>query len=808
MRFCTMKTLVTVCFCILGVMSAAHATLPVVAIHDSELTRALQTMPATGSTPTGPGTTGFQWWPTNWNYFVMPDSVKEMLRSDGTTFAVVGDSNIVAGVLTNGDGSPKYPIVISLASEAVSDSEVAQLTNYVAAGGFLFVGSSSFTRNTNGTTRGDFAIANAMGIHMVNPGLTNWGLDLTFTKLANHLLVSQIPAGTLFWEMPSSADEITVPPADALTDLTPDETPPEVLPYMTWQVQASSAAAIAEADLYPNVLVQQFGKGYFIYDAAMEPLVGHGAWAPSTYAYNIYRNAIQWAFQSDNLPVVKLSPWPYPYQAAVIFRHDMEAIPSLINSIESSAQVEYTNGAKGEYYFCTGSLREDYSFSAQTNEIASLKRAISLYGATISSHNGGLTNIYPFVPPLPIVELIFNSDPTWYTSVNPYGYDTAYGFIPTDYSYWHWGPDEILDSTNLPPGYATGDQYASTSISNSYSDLAGWGLTNGNIRTWASPNFNAVRERSYQILEQLGVQTAGDEKLSPFPSWVLSTQTPDKRYPFITLPMSDWFVGSQIGQSMEQQTLATVPTVVDYYYNLGALINLYGHSSSANNAGRAGPQYAEYVAYAMNTSLHPRLWAANSRDIYSWWLQRSNAQITAATFTTNGSQSLITINVAGANSTNTAVEILTPSASFKINQVLTNGVQASSSIYWTNGQVVKLLVGTSVTNVVIDYTIYPSGQSGFYATQEGTLLSVAAPGVLTNAVGGSGPLTALLASGPANGALTLNANGSFIYTPSNSFVGIDSFNYEATDGSLTSSVTTVTIDVTPPGDLFFDKFSR
>ncbi|MGH7990262.1 MAG: hypothetical protein ACREDS_08765, partial [Limisphaerales bacterium] len=104
----------------------------------------------------------------------MPDSVKEALRSDGTAFTVIGDSNIVAGVLTNVDGSPKYPIVISLASEAVGDNEISQLTNYVAAGGFLFVGSSSFTRNPDGTTRGDFAIANAMGIHMVNPSLTNW----------------------------------------------------------------------------------------------------------------------------------------------------------------------------------------------------------------------------------------------------------------------------------------------------------------------------------------------------------------------------------------------------------------------------------------------------------------------------------------------------------------------------------------------------------------------------------------------------------------------------------------------------------
>jgi len=59
MRFHMIKTAVTAWLCVVGVISTAHATLPVVAIHDSELTRALETMPATGSTPTGPGQPAF-----------------------------------------------------------------------------------------------------------------------------------------------------------------------------------------------------------------------------------------------------------------------------------------------------------------------------------------------------------------------------------------------------------------------------------------------------------------------------------------------------------------------------------------------------------------------------------------------------------------------------------------------------------------------------------------------------------------------------------------------------------------------------
>ncbi len=141
----------------------------------------------------------------------MPDALKEMLRSDGTAFAVVGDSNIATGALVDSNGLPVYPIVFSLAAEAISNSEIAAFTNYVAAGGFLFVGSSAFTRNPDGSTRADFALAAQMGMHTYYPGLTNWISDNEFTVVSTHRLVGHIPQGTLNWQMPWSADEISWP---------------------------------------------------------------------------------------------------------------------------------------------------------------------------------------------------------------------------------------------------------------------------------------------------------------------------------------------------------------------------------------------------------------------------------------------------------------------------------------------------------------------------------------------------------------------------------------------------------------------
>src|ERR1700733_8641566 len=179
----SLKKLAAAALCGLSLSASvmAQVTQPMVAIHDSELTRALETMPASGATPTGSGTTGFQWWTTDWHYFVMPESLKEAMRSDGTAFTVIGDSNIITGLLQP-NGAPKYPIVISFASEAMNDAEIAPLTNYVAAGGFLVMGGSAFTRTTNGTSRGDFALATQMGVHMFVNGLTNWTGNSTFTR--------------------------------------------------------------------------------------------------------------------------------------------------------------------------------------------------------------------------------------------------------------------------------------------------------------------------------------------------------------------------------------------------------------------------------------------------------------------------------------------------------------------------------------------------------------------------------------------------------------------------------------------------
>ena len=587
-----------------------------------------------------------------------------------------------------------------------------------------------------------------------------------FTKTADHRLTSHIPGGTLAWYGPLNADEIPwgVSPSHV-----------QHTNHYAWQVVAGGATVLSNGDAGPLLAVKNYGQGQFIYHGAFQPLIGHGGYDPGMYEYLIYRRAIEWAFESFNLPIVKVSPWPYQYDAAFIVRHDFEDNQTSIRSIASSAQLEHSLGAKGDYYFCTGALRVNMGGDSTT--VANLRNAVSSYGATIGSHNGGLKN------------------------------PNNSSLVPSAYDYWHWGPDEALDTT--PAGYANGKAYATASILASFQDISGWltGLDNGRAgcgaagtcpRTWVSPYFNSTREGSYDILEQLGSITMGEQKISPFPHWTISYQTSGKRYAHITLPPSEWYLGSSIGQCLtyndgtDVYSVSDIRAAVDFYYNLGTLINFYGHMPS--NVGTVGK---EYISYSMSK---PRIWPTNSVGVSDWWLLRSNV-VATPTIITSGGTYTITTSVSGATDPQTAIEMVLPQTQGQALgnlSVFLNGTPAGTSDYRTTNSGIKVRVGSSVSSVQVQYTLNPPpvAVDDAYSTVQNTTLNQAVPGVLSNDTNLTGAsLTAQLVSGPSHGSLTLNANGSFSYTPAANFVGNDSFTYTASNGTENSNIATVGITV-------------
>ncbi|MEO5714727.1 MAG: Ig-like domain-containing protein [Luteolibacter sp.] len=133
-----------------------------------------------------------------------------------------------------------------------------------------------------------------------------------------------------------------------------------------------------------------------------------------------------------------------------------------------------------------------------------------------------------------------------------------------------------------------------------------------------------------------------------------------------------------------------------------------------------------------------------------------------------------------------------------------------SFTYHANNGVLNSATAT-VTLTVSEVVPPPVAAEDSYFTNEGTVLVVAASGVLANdSDPTSRPLTVLVNQDPAHGILVLATDGGFSYTPAVGFYGMDTFTYRARNGSSASAATTVTLavhEVIPAPVAVADSFS-
>ena len=104
----------------------------------------------------------------------------------------------------------------------------------------------------------------------------------------------------------------------------------------------------------------------------------------------------------------------------------------------------------------------------------------------------------------------------------------------------------------------------------------------------------------------------------------------------------------------------------------------------------------------------------------------------------------------------------------------------------------------TVTLTVSPVNDPPTAVANTYSLGEDHTFSVpASSGLLANDsdIDPSSVLTAVLVTGPAHGTLTLNPDGSFTYVPDANFNGVDTFTYQVSDGTATSTPVTVTLNV-------------
>ncbi|PTR01411.1 gliding motility-associated-like protein [Mucilaginibacter yixingensis] len=125
-------------------------------------------------------------------------------------------------------------------------------------------------------------------------------------------------------------------------------------------------------------------------------------------------------------------------------------------------------------------------------------------------------------------------------------------------------------------------------------------------------------------------------------------------------------------------------------------------------------------------------------------------------------------------------------------------VKNSYSILVRTTDAVGLTFDKQLTVAINNINDAPVAVNDSYTTIKNVPLTVssAANGVLNNDTDEDGnTLTAVLVSGPAHGSLTLNANGTFTFTPSGGYSGTDSFTYKANDGTVDGNTATVNITI-------------
>jgi hypothetical protein len=109
--------------------------------------------------------------------------------------------------------------------------------------------------------------------------------------------------------------------------------------------------------------------------------------------------------------------------------------------------------------------------------------------------------------------------------------------------------------------------------------------------------------------------------------------------------------------------------------------------------------------------------------------------------------------------------------------------------------------GASLISVLLNSTTHnvaPVAKDDSHSGYAGKPVTVAAPGVLANDSDANGDkLTVRLVTGPKQGTVTLNPDGSFTYKSTATASGTDSFTYVANDGQADSAPATVTIALKP-----------
>ena len=143
--------------------------------------------------------------------------------------------------------------------------------------------------------------------------------------------------------------------------------------------------------------------------------------------------------------------------------------------------------------------------------------------------------------------------------------------------------------------------------------------------------------------------------------------------------------------------------------------------------------------------------------------------------------------------------VYTPTAAFLDSANAAFNTAYTDTLSYTEKDKFGTISSAATVTVSVEADTAPVANADAFTTAENAALIVGGLGVLANDADANGDhLTARIVTGPTHGALILNADGTFTYTPtpSNLAPAPDTFTYQAFDGRLYSAVQTATVTVT------------
>jgi hypothetical protein len=332
-----------------------------------------------------------------------------------------------------------------------------------------------------------------------------------------------------------------------------------------------------------------YGAGDIIYNTELVPLAGYGGFANDNSEYKTIRTAVQQAFQRSALPLVTLAPWPFPNQAAMIYRHDHWLARDI-----HTAEIGYVAAGRkfGEYYV----LPEQA-------------------GAAVCGPNGAQVNDY-------------------------------YAQVP-----WAVGNGALIGAHTL--GHVSMDSFGySEALSRLQSTIQTIQAQTGNAMSpiFVAPAYFAIKQSSLRAIRDAGFVATGEQGVGPFPHFAIDPEAATGYIgTLLEVPTSEW----PGYDNMERLVVnhPTINQAAKLAFDLGGLVNVYDHAAG-DTYGYGDPSVnpcaisrlslaqglLDYVR-SLENAKGVQVWRSSSLELRDWALQRNRHQLspsvtrTAATTT-------------------------------------------------------------------------------------------------------------------------------------------------------------------------------